>query len=174
MIKRSNIALIPTQANQQIIDCASHFTEIANNYLLGKQSLPHVTLYQLNGNDHDIPDIIKKLSAIQTIKSIDLSFETFSCISFDQKVHWASLMPDKIAVLMQWHKQIAECMNQPIKPTYDPHMTLMNTKQHDYELLVDAVKLQYKAIKDKFILSIGESDEIGQYLKVIHRFDNEQ
>ena len=171
MLKRFNVALIPTQANQQVIDCASHFSKIADNYLLGEHSLPHLTLYQFNASESDITSVIAKLASSPIANPIHLSFETFSCISFDQKVHWASLMPDKMDALTQLHQKVAAILGQPIKPSYDPHMTLMNTRQGDYEVLVDAVKKNYEVIKDTFVLSIGESDEVGQYLKVIHRFE---
>lgn len=167
MIKRYNIALIPSTASQLIVSCASNFVSISDCYQLGGTSLPHVTIYQFTAGEDEISSIIEKIKTTAVHRAIELSFDTFSCITFDNRVYWASLMPNKVEELNQMHQQIAKQLNQPIKPTYDPHMTLMSTLDSSYETLVDEVKRDYQPIKDNFILTLGESDEIGQYLRVL-------
>ncbi|HEU5281422.1 MAG TPA: 2'-5' RNA ligase family protein [Gammaproteobacteria bacterium] len=169
-MKLFNIALIPESKSMDVINCAKHFSGIAGQYLLGDLSLPHVTVYQFKARESEIDSVLNKVKSANIEHAINLSFETFSCITFDNKTHWASLMPDNVDELNHMHKTIASAINRPVKSNYDPHMTLMSTQQSDYELLVDSVKQNYRPISDKFVLSVGESDEVGQYLKVIHTF----
>lgn len=169
-MKKINIALIPQTRSADVVHCASHFSEIADRYFLSETSLPHVTLHQLYINEDDIQALVAKINASGVRQSIVLAFDSFSCVTFDGVTHWASLMPDKFDELHQMHKIIAEVISLPVKSHYDPHMTLMSTKQKNYESMVENVKKAYTTIEDTFVLSVGYSDEIGQYLEAIHRF----
>lgn len=166
-MNKFNIALVPSQKGPEIIKYARLFSSIAGDYLLGDSSLPHVTLYQFSAHNADIGHIINKLKAQDIKRSLVLQFKGFSCVSFDQKTYWASLMPNHLVELNELHKCIAEIIDQPVKSNFDPHMTLMSTEHADYESMVENVKRDYEPICDNFILTIGESDEIGQYLKVL-------
>lgn len=168
MKNRYNIALIPSSSGNTVIECSRKFSAISDGYLLGDESLPHVTLYQFSAEESGILLILEKLAASDIAKSIDLEFAAFSCISFDEITYWASLMPDKVSELNQMHRVVAEQIGHPFKVGFDPHMTLMSTKDKDYERLVDDVKKGYSPIRDSFILSLGRADEIWQYSKVLH------
>lgn len=165
-----NIALVPRVISLKVIEYARYFSSISDGYLLGEASLPHVTLYQFKGNEDELARIVSELEAVDIRRSLVLRFEEFSCITFDHEVYWASLMPDKVHELTEMHGLIANLINHPVKKNYDPHMTLMSTRDRDYELVVDSLRLDYTPLCDEFILSIGRSDEIGQYLELIHLF----
>lgn len=162
-----NIALVPSEKSQEIIELARLFSSISDSYLLGPSSLPHVTLYQFSADAETLDRYISKIKASNIGRSLALRFDEFSCISFDRQIYWASLMPDKVAELNEMHECVADLIGQPVKPNYDPHMTLMNTRQRDYESLVELVKCGYQPISDECILTIGESDAVGQYLRLI-------
>lgn len=169
-MNKYNIALAPSEKSQEIIELARLFSSISDSYLLGPSSLPHVTLYQFSADAETLDRYISKIKASNIKRTLALRFDEFSCISFDQQVYWASLMPDKVAELNEMHECVADLIGHPVKSNYDPHMTLMNTRQRDYELIVEVVRRDYVPICDKFKLTIGESDDIGQYLGQIYSF----
>ena len=66
---------------------------------------------------------------------------------------------------------MANILQLPIKKTFDPHMTLISTKNKEYEKSAASVSDSYQPIADKFILSLGVSDDIGQLTNIIYRCD---
>ena len=169
---RYNIALVANTCTNTVISYAKNFTDIADKYLLSNASLPHVTLHQFDANNDELSNIIAKLESSNVTKSLELEFENFSCITFGNNIFWASLLPNKINEIISLHVDIANLLKMPIKKSFDPHMTLMSTKECRYEEKVNSLKKIYKPIKDEFTLTIGHSDEIGQYLKVIQLFED--
>lgn len=167
MKNRYNIALIPDSEKNSVIKCSHYLSGIAYNYLLGENSLPHVTIYQFHANESEIKSIWEESCEKINQTSLQLSFKKFSCITFDEKIFWASLLPDNIDALMKMHVIIADIVKQPVKPNYDPHMTLINTKDSTYENLVNQLCERYFPIKDIFILALGRSDEIGQFTEIL-------
>jgi len=168
MENKFNIALLPRSEKKVVIEYSQFLSSIADQYILGERSLPHVTLYQFQANESDIESIWNDVCNNLSQKSIELLFEKFSCITFDKTIFWASLLPDNCDRLMQMHSIVADILNQPVKPNYDPHMTLISTKDSSYENLVDQLSKRYTPIKDLFVLSIGRSDDIGQFTEMIY------
>lgn len=168
MKSRYNIALIPANESDSVIKCANFLSSVVDRYLLGKNSLPHVTLCHFQSNEYNIESIWKKALDGLNQTSIELTFERFSCITFDRSTFWASLLPNKGDVLMKMHNIIAGIVEQPAKTNYDPHMTLINTKDSSYENLINRLSKTYTPIKDVFVLALGKSDDIGQLTKVIY------
>ncbi len=164
---RYNLALIPLSQSEKIIECAQQFSNLADKYLLGKKSLPHVTLYHFNAEKNEIAALWKRVGELWQEKPIKLEFKKFSCTSFDGVTFWASLLPNHSEQLHQMHKTIAQILDKPIKETFDPHMSLFNSKNSDYQKEVAAVKDFYQPITDRFVLSLGYSDDVGQLLEVI-------
>lgn len=107
MKSRYNIALIPSSESDSVVKCAYFLSDIADSYLLGKHSLPHVTLCQFQANESDIESIWEKARNELSQTSIELTFEKFSCITFDKSTFWASLLPDNGDELMKMHSVIA-------------------------------------------------------------------
>jgi 2'-5' RNA ligase len=80
-----------------------------------------------------------------------------------------SLMPYQHSALNKMHQIVANAVNIPANQSYDPHMTLINTKNAEYKNRADDLAQSYVPIVDAFVLSIGECDEAGQFSKVLHK-----
>lgn len=173
MQRKYILAFVPKLGGVQkhIIDYAFEHVGVSDKYMLGEASLPHVTLHQFYLEEQLVDNFIKKISLSSLTKMIGLSFNDISCISFDNVTFWASLMPDERSELILLHKGYAELLGLSIKLNFDPHMTLFNSIDSAYTLLVDEVKLRYRKITAEFALSLGVCDEIGQFNKSIHIFD---
>src|SRR5580700_7138872 len=143
MKTKYNIALIPTSRAIEFVKLSNTFSNIADRYLLGGYSLPHVTLYQFETDKSDIDDVWSQVCKVLDSKSIELLFSDFSCITFDNKIYWVSLLPNNRDILHKFHIEIAEAIKLPIKQSFDPHLTLINTKNKDYEKEVDILTKNY-------------------------------
>ena len=167
MTKKYNLALTPLSKSNEAITIARKLSNIADEYLLGENSLPHVTLYQFQAQEKEIKQIWWEVCDSLEEKQIDLMFNNFSCITFDNKVFWVSLLPNNRDFLHKLHGLIANVLRLPIKKTFDPHMTLISTTEKEYEKKVALVSDFYKPITDTFILSLGISDDIGQLKQIL-------
>lgn len=166
--KKYNLALIPMTENKYIVDIARTFCEIADKYLLGENSLPHLTLYQFETEESKIKDTWDKVSQRWKEKPIELTFAEFSCITFDDNIYWVSLLPNHTEVLYKMHEKIANIIEQPIKKNFDPHITLINTKNKEYEKEVEKFSILFNSFRDDFILKLGKCDEVGQFTEIIY------
>ncbi|MDR3491687.1 MAG: hypothetical protein P4M12_06540 [Gammaproteobacteria bacterium] len=169
-MNRYNIALIPQTQSAAIIKLAQNFSDISESYLLGADSLPHVTLCQFMQNDSDVK--LTWLNVLEVLKThvIELEFPELN-IFINPNLFWVSLKPNKIDILKKMHKQAASVIKKPLGRCfkfYDAHMSLTNTLDKNFQEHVKAVEKKYKPIKDNFILALGQSDEEGQLKKIIH------
>lgn len=171
MKKKYNIALVPTSKSEEFIKISNKLSHIADQYLLGDRSLPHVTLYQFEIDESDIDNVWSQVCKVWNGRSIELLFSNFSCITFDNRIYWASLLPNNCDILHKTHAEIADAIKLPIKQSFDPHLTLISTKNKDYENEVDKLSKSYITIGDAFILSIGRSDAIGQLAEIIYKYE---
>jgi 2'-5' RNA ligase len=174
MNNRYNIALIPTTQQETIIGYAHKLADIADRYLLGRESLPHITLYQFQAKESELDETWSQVCQSIENKSMALVFESFSCIILENNIFWASLLPNEQDQLKALHNVIAGIIHRPIKSSYDPHMTLISSKNPDYKTHVNELSRSYIPIQDTFVLSLGRSDEIGQYTEVIFTILNTQ
>ena len=168
MPKKYNLALIPLSQSVEVVSFAKKFADLADKYLLGENSLPHVTIYQFEAEEKEIDDIWRRVSEVWKESPIYLEFKKFSCITFDDSIYWVSLLPDNCEKLNAMHALLARTINLPIKRFFDPHMTLISTKNKECEKEVEKLLNSYEPISDKFVLSLGISDDIGQLVKVIY------
>jgi 2'-5' RNA ligase len=171
MKNRYNLALLPITKNNEVVGLSHVFSEYADRCILGEKSLPHVTLCQFEAKEYEIDNIWKKVCEKWREEPIDLMFEKFSCLTFDNKVYWVSLLPNNTEALQDMHKKIVDIINQPIKKSFDPHMTLINTKNKEYDAKVDEFSHSYKPIRDMFILKLGRCDDVGQFTEVIYTYE---
>lgn len=171
MAEKYNLALMPQTKSDEFVCYAQKFSHIADKYLLGVNSLPHITLYQFEAGEKDITAIWVRVCQEWKEKSIDLEFNNFSCITFDNDVYWVSILPNNRDILLKMHIQIASIISLPIKNTFDPHLTLINSKNKDYEKEVTKLSAFYSPIIDKFTLTLGRSDNIGQLTEIVHVYD---
>lgn len=172
MKTKYNIALVPTSKAIEFVKLSKEFSHIADNYILGDRSLPHVTLYHFEADESDIDDVWRRVCKVWDGKLIELLFLDFSCITFDNKMYWVSLLPNNCDILHKFHAEIADAIKLPIKQSFDPHLTLINTKNKDYEKEVDRLSKSYIPIEDTFILSIGKSDVVGQLTEVMYHYES--
>jgi len=168
MPKKYNLALIPVSKGVEVIRFANKFANLADKYLLSENSLPHITIYQFAAEEKEINDVWRKVKEAWKESLIDLEFKKFSCITLGDSIYGVSLLPDNHEKLQIMHALIARIINLPIKKSFDPHMTLVNTKNKEYKKEVERLSSDYEPISDKFILSLGISDDIGQLVKVVH------
>jgi 2'-5' RNA ligase len=175
MKSRYNIALIPVTQGEQVVELSQKFKDIADQYLLGDSSLPHVTIHQFLAEEHEVEDIWIKTCDALNQKTIDLTFKEFSCITFNNAIFWVSLLPDHCDKLAEMNRIVADAIKNPAsksKSDYDPHMTLINTKNSEYKQIAEKVEKSYTPISDRFILSLGKSDDIGQYTKLLYKCES--
>jgi 2'-5' RNA ligase len=168
MKKRYNIALLPISKSNEFISFAKNLYNIADEYRLGDNSLPHLTLCQFMAAESDVEDIWKKVCETLIDHSIELTLKDFSCLTIDNS-SWVSLLPDNTEKLMKMHCSVASLIGDPIGrcfEKYDAHLTLINTKQKNYNNIV--LSFPCVPIRDVFKLSLGTSDEIGQYKKILY------
>lgn len=166
MIKKYNLALIPFTKSHRVIEIAQQFANIADLYLLGKKSFPHVTLYHFYYEENEIETLWMRVLKTWEKQPIVLSFPHFNYQMF-KNIYWISLMPDHVEELHNMHGMIANLLNLPIKDTFDPHMTLINTYNSDYAEEIKAAQSAYSIITDNFYLALGESDNIGQLTNIL-------
>lgn len=169
MQQKFNLALIPMIKEKEIIQIAQNFSSMASHYLLGRQALPHVTLYQFRKEATEIKALWHHVCQCWQQPALTLTFDTFSYVTFDQKTYWISLMPNQRETLYHMHALIAELLQLPIKPTFDPHMTLLNTKNQHAQINIDKIASTYQPIQDQFILALGRSGGMGQLQEIIYR-----
>ena len=48
-----------------------------------------------------------------------------------------------------------------------PHLTLLSTTDKNYESKAAPIMKTYRTISDKFVLCMGNCDEIGQFTNII-------
>ena len=171
MKKKYNLALTPVSRDEEFINLSQKFLTIADKYLLGKNSLPHITLYQFEIEEEEIEHVWEKVNKEWEEKPIDVELSKFSCITFDNTIFWVSLLPSNTDILHEMHSEIATLINLPIKKSFDPHLTLINTKDKDYEKEVAKLSGSYVPTTDTFTLTLGKCDEIGQLTEIIHRYE---
>lgn len=170
-MQKYNLALIPEQKSEEVIQFAERFAGLQHQYLLGKNSLPHVTLYQFYCKENEIENISKEVAKRWHEPPIYLAFHGFSCLTFHNEVYWVSLMPNERDKLHKMHALIADIIKHPIKDNFDPHMTLLNCASKNEDAKIQTIFKSYQLIKDSFVLVLGKSDKVGQLTEILHQFD---
>jgi 2'-5' RNA ligase len=164
-----NLALTPISQAEKVIKFAANFSNLSDKYLLGKDSLPHVTLYQFEEDENEIEKIWERVETLWKEEPIQLKFNEFSFTTSNGIIFWIALLPNKRDKLHAMHHTIADILFKPTKKIFDPHMTLCNSKMSDGQTEITRLKKFYKPISDRFILSLGLSDEAGQLIHIIRK-----
>jgi 2'-5' RNA ligase len=169
MTMRYNLALIPTAKNKAFINLAQSFHKVSHQYLLGDNSLPHITLRHFETYESEITSIWQETLRILKNKAINIELSSFSYTTSDNQIYWISLLPNQQDVLNNLHTEINQILGSQPKKPYDPHLTLLNTKNNNYQNELNIIAQTYKPISDAFKLSLGRSDKIGQYLETLYQ-----
>ncbi len=167
MKTKYNLALLPTTKSTEFIKFAEKFSDLSDSYLLGKNSLPHVTLYQFWKDKKEINTMWESVLTLWQRKPLKLVLSELSYTTY-KNIFWLALLPNNRNVLHKMHAKIADLLELPIKSTFDPHLTLINTIHAQYESEAKKLAGSYASISDTFVLALGKSDEMGQFTKIIH------
>lgn len=168
MKNRYNLALIPTSKSDSFIELAHGFSEIAYQYLLGENSLPHITLRHFEAHEFEIASIWQETLPIMEKKPITLELSSFSFTTSDNHIYWISLLPNRTNLLYRLHSEINRILRTQPKKPFDPHLTLLNTTKNNYQKDINKMALSFKPITDSFKLTLGRSDVIGQYREALY------
>ncbi|MGN6670898.1 MAG: 2'-5' RNA ligase family protein [Candidatus Nucleicultricaceae bacterium] len=172
MQQRYNFALLSTGHPERYITAAEHhFQHLADGYLLGSESLPHITLAQFRADPEVLPALITALALVPHIIPIHLSGLGFSNKA-DTPLWGASLTVARSSNLLTLHQTVVHILAQhtlsPLNATgdlYRPHLTLARIHRLDVH---DFKKDIFEG--DTFRLALGLSDELGQFKRVLHQF----
>ena len=171
-IKRYNIALLSIGRPEAYIQIANLlFKPYAQSYLLGPDSLPHITLCQFLAQSSNIFDLIPDLEHADQRPPVHLTG-----LRFSNKHHsnlWgASLSVKRSPELMKLQAFVVDLLSHhrlsplnPVGELYVPHLTLarvncIQVKNFPKDIFID----------DLFNLALGDSDELGQFTKILHLF----
>ncbi len=167
---RYNVALIPRHKADDFITLARNFYPIAGQYKVGVSSLPHITLCQFMANESEGEIFWEKVCDSSIDRAITLSLIELDAITTDS-TNWIFLRPNRLESLMKMHCIVADIIGTRIGrcfENYDAHLTLVNSDEKTFQ---NQVMLQaYEPIQDEFILSLGQTGDMGEYKKVIHQY----
>lgn len=169
-IEKYNIALVPNTINEQVVQLAQQFQSISDEYLLGHQALPHVTLCHFHADPKKLTQIWQRTKSLLQVEDMVLTFADYSCVTFDNIIYWISLMPDHRQELILMHRVVASIVtNSSLKP-YDPHMTLCNFKNPLHKENISAIlSRSFVTLADSFHLVLGKSGVAGQLTAIIDK-----
>jgi 2'-5' RNA ligase len=168
MKKRYNLALIPLTKANDIIKIAAAFSAFSYQYCLGECSLPHVTLYHFDYDETEIADLWEKALMVFPSEKILLTFSSLSVTNNIKQIYWLALMPNQRPQLQVLHQIIADLLSLPVKATFDPHMTLLNSQSsQQLKEAIQKIEKNYQPIIDNFVLALGKSDPVGQLTEII-------
>ncbi len=168
MKQRYNFALI-TNDYQKYIDFAqNHFSTVAHNYLLGTNSLPHITVCQFYTSPDIVPKLIAEIPGVDKEIPIDFRGICFTKKS-DPNLWGASLLVDRSKDLLLVLDTIACILQQydiepinKIDEMYFPHLSLAQvTNTSLSNISQEILETNY------FSIALGESDDEGQLTAII-------
>lgn len=168
-IKKYNLALRPLTIHHEVTKLAQQFSGIADHYLLGSHSLAHITLYQFRIDEKEILPLWKNIITAWDPTPISLTLTQWEHSTYQGEMYWISLIPDHTERLHQLHQRIAQQLAKSPKQSFDPHMTLCNTKIPAPNEDVTTRLAHYTPLTDQFVLTLGACDPIGQLTDVIYQ-----
>lgn len=164
-MQKFNLALVPQTKNKDIINLVQLFQVPFYSYQLGAGSHSHVTIAQFYTEEHKIDKIWEAICSELGPVKMSLTFSKLSHITFDDIIFWVSLLPDNCDRLFEMNHTVSSILKLNQKRTYDPHLTLFNTKYKGCDALIQDVVL--KPIRDDFNLVMATCDEVGQVVDII-------
>lgn len=162
------IALLPIKNADAFISLSQQIS-LEKDYKLGFNSIPHVTISQFWLEENKLEMLWEKVITTMNIRTLNLTFITFSCLTFDNKFFWISILPTKTVELHKLHKQLNSIINTKPSRPYDPHLTLLSTKDSNYIEKASPILSKDISISDDFLIAIGNCDELGQFTNIIFK-----
>ncbi len=176
MLQKYNIAFIPSSNLEQFIQYAKELSQAASSdkYLLGAESIPHVSLCHFEIASNKIEEVWGMVSALE-LPQLHLTFREKRSKSHTNHLKWGdicwvSLIPDHIERLTEIHFEIAKIIKKPLNTAfskYDPHLTLFNSHAEASCALLNHVPQVDPPLEEKFNVALGLIDDVGQVTKIL-------
>lgn len=176
MIKKYNIAFVPTENSSQFIDYAIELSKrlFFATYLLGEKSLPHVSVCHFETEENNVESIWQEIIALN-LAPMKLIFDNQRSKSYPGHlkwggVSWVSLVSNHLDVLKSIHLKVAAIIKEPLNASfaqYDPHLTLFNCYNEAECLVFNQNPRLEKSMVDNFVIALGPLDDNGQLLEII-------
>lgn len=167
-----NFALLPTdpELSARFTDIAQrYFTDIYDEYILGDQALPHITLAQFTAQNDE--EAIAAYSNFSNKKDLEAEIETYALTLSQNRNLWAEFSVRKEKKLLSLQKTVFNYLKDiglsPEQPpeTYHPHVTLARvTEEPSFIPTMDEIPAPHFY---NFKLTVGRSSQIGVYLKTL-------
>ncbi|WP_058534666.1 hypothetical protein [Legionella saoudiensis] len=168
-MNRYCVALLPVRNTEAFISLSQQIP-LEKDYQLGLNSLPHVTISQFLLTENKLAKLWETVIEMDVL-SLNLTFKAFSCITFDKINFWISLLPTKTEELNKLHTKLNPIVNvQSFRP-YDPHLTLLSTKDPNYIGKAHSILKKDILLSDDFVIAIGNCDKLGQFTNTIYKFE---
>lgn len=165
-MNRYCVALLPIK-NADAFIALSQQISLEKDYKLGLNSIPHVTIAQFWFEKNKLEKLWETVIASIKVTPVNLTFKKFSCLTFDNSNYWISLLPTKIEELHRLHNHLNSIINIDLPRPYDPHLTLLSTKDTNYKEKAQPILNKNISISADFIIAIGHCDELGQFTNIL-------
>lgn len=163
---RYNLALVPKNISNFIVNLIINFNSQTHTYCLGKNSIPHITIAQFEANEREV-ELIWHQVCESKWPNVYLNLNAFSNLTFDNSIYWISLLPESKEVLIEIFNKIKKLVSPLRQEDYDPHLTLFNYLRLT-DKMIDLVNQQI-TITDEFEITLGFCDEFGQLNNVLKK-----
>ncbi len=179
MPQKYNIVLIPSlETHQKFIQFAKEcFGKIYNGYLLGENSIPHISLCQFEGTKEQLQQIIEGLKGLRYSSYYSPTLYSLNTVqlggSFTGK-YAADLGVDRTPEIMQLHYRTTEVVKkiglEPLNAKddrYRPHLTLAFFDPQAALTILNPEKLFGNNVP--FTVAVGIADENWQFTEVLSK-----
>jgi 2'-5' RNA ligase len=173
-VESFNIALFAV--DKQVIDenirlAQENFSSQAEEYLLGNNAWPHITLSQFTAESNRLPEIWSVISQLNS-KPLSINLSQFYIWLYEEK-YWVGLgimrHPELIALQLAVFEALAHLGIEGLqKPsTYFPHITWARCSSNKPPLIKILPTQEFWTKAHLFKLSIGQSSPYGIYRKLL-------
>jgi len=172
-----NIVLTPSLENRQIfIDFAKkHFSDIHKGYLLGDNSIPHISLCQFDGNEEQLQQITEGLKGLHYSSFYSPQFQIFNMLSLGGSLKGkdaADLGVVKTTEIQDLHSLTTRMVQDAglipmnaVGESYRPHLTLACFSPEDRPTTPEHEALLLANIP--FTVAVGIADDNWQFTKIL-------
>ncbi|MFJ1267110.1 2'-5' RNA ligase family protein [Legionella lytica] len=164
-MNRYCVALLPIKNSDAFIALSQQIS-LEKDYKLGINSIPHVTIAQFWFEENKLEKLWETVIERIQVTTVNLTFKKFSCLTFDNNNYWISLLPTKIKELHELQHQLNSIIHINSLRPYDPHLTLLSTKDTNYIEKAQPILNKDIFISDDFVIAIGNCDELGQFTNI--------
>ena len=177
MLKGYNLAFMPIHHSKNFIQLAHDMAKNVKlgGYLLGPESLPHVSICHFIMDETHIEEIWAQIQRL-AIPLLSLKFSKIRTKIYlpdsycDVTQCGVSLIPNNLDILTKVHLTIVEIIENPLNASffnYDPHLTLFNSYDIDGCQHFNYMDDIHSPLEDDFVIALGSMDRIGQVKNIL-------